>query len=105
MQAIVNMIYLAMLTGRVPIIPPHTPRHVNFEAGTFPFGDVFDLPRLRKELHYPVVEWRDVKAGIELDYIGCWSQGMASDLAGRHPHHTDSQFGLHLGAESAHVDL
>jgi hypothetical protein len=101
----VNMIYLGILSGRVPIIPPHHPLHVGSTAGIFPFGEIFDLPRLIKEIGHPMIEWRDLKTGIALDYIGCWSQWAAS--AGNEsklPRTSASIYHLHLGARK-HLPL
>lgn len=73
------MIFLAHLTNRIPIIGPFAPTHVgnDNEAGFIPFGDVFDVPRLAKALHIPVLEWRDVKKPASPDAtpetLGGWS--------------------------------
>ncbi|KZO95710.1 hypothetical protein CALVIDRAFT_549873 [Calocera viscosa TUFC12733] len=79
-MTIANMIYLAQLTERVPILPMFTPSHLPKEAGMIPFGDVFDVPRLAKDLNMPILEWRDVKGqnSTTLDSMGCWSAWMAS---------------------------
>ncbi|KAG8929947.1 hypothetical protein FRC02_004833 [Tulasnella sp. 418] len=68
-----NLVYIAMLTNRVPIIPPHVPGHLPWEAGTFRFGDIFDVPRFRRELGMPIIEWADVKTDEAWNDIGCWS--------------------------------
>jgi hypothetical protein len=73
-----NLIYLGLITDRVPIIPMFTPSHVNTNGpGTlFAFGDVFDVPRLRKSLNKPLLEWREVKdydGSNEVDELGCWN--------------------------------
>lgn len=69
------MIYLSILTERTPILPPFAPSHVSWEGGFLPFGDVFDVPRLSKELGKTVLEFRDVKdlASDHWDELGCWS--------------------------------
>ncbi|KAG8906710.1 hypothetical protein FRB99_006308 [Tulasnella sp. 403] len=72
-MTIVNMIYLSILTGRVAVIPPHVPVHVGVEANEFLFSDVWDLPRLRRTVGHPMIEWADIKSGISQDHIGCWS--------------------------------
>lgn len=66
---------MALLTDRVAILPPFAPSHIGQDAGLFPFGEVFDVPRLSKEMGLPVIEWRDVKdpASTEVDQLGCWS--------------------------------
>uniref|UniRef100_A0A0W0FVA7 Uncharacterized protein n=1 Tax=Moniliophthora roreri TaxID=221103 RepID=A0A0W0FVA7_MONRR len=61
-MGIVNMIYLAMLSDRVPIIPPFSSEnHTSRKAGYVAFGDIFDLERYRNEVGQAVLEWRDVK--------------------------------------------
>ncbi|TFK56645.1 hypothetical protein OE88DRAFT_1803321 [Heliocybe sulcata] len=73
-----NLIYLAKITDRIPIIPAFTPMyHVgdDWELPAIPFGDIFDVPRLSKELGLPVLEWHQVKNpdSEEIDDYGCWS--------------------------------
>ncbi|KIM88674.1 hypothetical protein PILCRDRAFT_813643 [Piloderma croceum F 1598] len=69
-----NMIYLARITDRVPVLPPFVPLHIGGDAGSIPFGDVFNTTRLGQAIGIPVVEWRDVKrpGSHILDEIGCW---------------------------------
>lgn len=68
-----------MLTRRVPIIGPFAPTHVGTakDAGFIPFGDLYDVPRMARELEWPIVEWRDVKKqkveGQVNEAIGGWS--------------------------------
>ncbi|KAF9530883.1 hypothetical protein CPB83DRAFT_787438 [Crepidotus variabilis] len=58
----VNMIYLATITERTPILPPFIPyKIIGTDAGLLPFGDVFDLEHLSSQLRISVLEWRDVK--------------------------------------------
>ena len=64
-MTLVNLIYLGLLTNRVPVMPPHVPMHVGVEANDFEFGKIFDIPRLRTLLRHPVIEWKDLKTGIE----------------------------------------
>ncbi|TFK35143.1 hypothetical protein BDQ12DRAFT_655831 [Crucibulum laeve] len=85
-----NLIYLAMLSNRIPILPAFAPHHhLPMEAGVIPFGDLFDLPYLRTALQMPILEWRDVKAlpsassedpysPSEVESIGCWAAGSAA---------------------------
>ena len=70
-----NLLYLAKISGRTAVIPPFAPSHVGSEAGFVPFGDVFDVPRLARNMGIPVIEWRDVKNenSTVSDEIGCWS--------------------------------
>lgn len=92
-MAIVNTIYLGIMTSRVPILPPHVPMHVG-KTTDFPFGDVFDVTRLRELVDHPMIEWRDVKTGIGLDYIGCWSVWERSH---GNPRGSGLEYWLHLG--------
>ena len=103
MQFQVNLIYLASLSGRVPIIPPFTPgphlreffhkyfhrySSLNYllakKAGTLSFGQIFNISLLRKDLSRPILEWSDVKYNptptsiesppdSEREPLGCWS--------------------------------
>lgn len=70
-----NTVYLALITGRIPVMPPFTPSHIGGDAENIPFGEVFDVPRLRSLINSPVVEWHDLKAreSDELEHLGCWS--------------------------------
>jgi len=74
-MAYLNLIYLGVITKRVPVVAMFQNGHLTFEAGTVAFGDVFDIPRLSAALDLPILEWRDVKnsSSKELDEIGCWS--------------------------------
>ncbi|KAF8215953.1 hypothetical protein K438DRAFT_2106209 [Mycena galopus ATCC 62051] len=76
----INLIYLGMITDRVPVLPVFLPSHFmlnNYGDDHSPlaFGDVFDLPHLRNATKKPVLEWRDVKApnSTITDDIGCWN--------------------------------
>jgi hypothetical protein len=70
-----NLIYLGIITDRIPIIPKFTPSHIGGDAANLPFGEVFDVPRLSSLIGMPVVEWTDVKqqSSTEIDVLGCWS--------------------------------
>lgn len=70
-----NLVYLALLTERVPIIGPFTPSHIGGDAGDIPFGEVFDTDYLSKMIGLPVLEWREVKnsSSSTVDDVGCWS--------------------------------
>jgi len=70
-----NLIYLAMLTERVPIIGPFTPSHIGGDAGNVLFSEVFDIEYLSKAIGLPVIEWSEVKnsSSEEIEDIGCWS--------------------------------
>ncbi|KAJ6520070.1 hypothetical protein C8R45DRAFT_805951 [Mycena sanguinolenta] len=78
--SVMNLMYLGFITERVPVLPVFLPSHFmlnNYgdDHSPLPFGDVFDLPRLRRAINKPVLEWRDVKASNSTvtDDIGCWN--------------------------------
>ncbi|KAJ7622484.1 hypothetical protein FB45DRAFT_125421 [Roridomyces roridus] len=69
-----NLIYLAQMTERVPIIPRFRPVHLDPSLPHMDFGDVFDVPRLRRATGIPILEWRqvkDLKSEI-IEELGCW---------------------------------
>ncbi|KAJ8523387.1 hypothetical protein ONZ45_g176 [Pleurotus djamor] len=70
-----NLIYLGLITDRIPIVPMFTPSHIGGSVPPIPFGEVFDVPRLRRLLGKPVLEWREVKdpSSETVDDIGCWN--------------------------------
>lgn len=68
-----NTIYLGLLTGRIPVIPPFAPTHVGGDANNILFSEVFDISRLSSLIGSPVIEWADLKQGDELEDLGCWS--------------------------------
>jgi hypothetical protein len=73
-----NLIYLALLTHRIPILPPFAPVHVGPSAGLISFGEIFDIPYLSGALHTPILEWHEVKDivpehGAQTEALGCWS--------------------------------
>ncbi|KAJ7741894.1 hypothetical protein B0H16DRAFT_1728412 [Mycena metata] len=69
-----NLLYLARLTERVPIVPRFQPVHLKGNVSSIDFGDVFDLPALRKELRTPILQWRQVKdlTSEAVEDVGCW---------------------------------
>ena len=74
-MAYMNLIYLGIITNRVPIIAMFTPSHIGGDAPVITFGEVFDVPRFIKESGTPLLEWIDVKdpASDQMDTIGCWN--------------------------------
>ncbi|KAL1741194.1 hypothetical protein HDZ31DRAFT_67174 [Schizophyllum fasciatum] len=70
-----NLIYLAIITRRIPIIGAFTPSHVGSDVPPIPFGEVFDVPRLSAEIGVPVLEWHQVKnpESEVIDPVGCWN--------------------------------
>ncbi|CAA7266954.1 unnamed protein product [Cyclocybe aegerita] len=80
----VNMIYLGLISDRIPILPPFGPHHMSYDAGALRFSHVFNLKYLRKALNRPILEWHEVKeedspsslrepSSEERESIGCWS--------------------------------
>ncbi|KAK7465417.1 hypothetical protein VKT23_005395 [Stygiomarasmius scandens] len=82
-----NLVYLALITERVPIIPPFTPSHVGWDVTPIAFGDVFDLPRMRKLIGKPILEWREVKKqeSETLETLGCWNVWESVQFANAEP--------------------
>ncbi|EJT99009.1 hypothetical protein DACRYDRAFT_101597 [Dacryopinax primogenitus] len=75
-----NLLYLSLLTQRVPVLGPFVPSHLSSTAGYIPFSDVFDIAHLAKSMNAPVLEWGDLKSveeGVE-EELGCWSAWMAT---------------------------
>ncbi|KIO34077.1 hypothetical protein M407DRAFT_64761, partial [Tulasnella calospora MUT 4182] len=83
-MAFSNLIYLGMISSRIPILPPFPPSlsHIGKDGKYINYGEAFDLPRLRRSLCIPILEWKDVKQeGTHVvDGLGCWSiwAGMTS---------------------------
>ncbi|KAF9486450.1 hypothetical protein BDN70DRAFT_902572 [Pholiota conissans] len=70
-----NLIYLGILTNRVPIVPMFTPSHIGGGVPPINFGEVFDMRRLRIGMNKPVIEWHEVKnrSSEVIDEVGCWN--------------------------------
>lgn len=97
-MASIHTVQLALLTNRIPILPPFPPSHTGPKSGLLPFSEVFDLPALSQNLDIPIFEWQDIKEtvnphpdpqnvalygdrwngyyGGEMEEIGCWSLWM-----------------------------
>jgi hypothetical protein len=95
-----NLIYLGIITDRVPILGPFT-GSPNTGPGMppMPVGQVFDLPRLRKAIDRPILEWRQVKDAKSpiVDHLGCWSTWMAVQYNEPHPRGSETPYRLNLG--------
>ncbi|KAK7058451.1 hypothetical protein VNI00_002085 [Paramarasmius palmivorus] len=93
-MAYVNLIYLGLITDRIPVLPVFTPSHIGGDKPPIAFGDVFDVPRLSKLLGKPVIEWRDIKdpKSEHVDDLGCWS--VWASVQGD-PNPRDSQVPIH----------
>lgn len=70
-----NLIYLALITERTPIIPKFLSSHIDKSAPAFPFGEVIDVPRLSRAVGIHLLEWHEVKdpESQVLDDLGCWT--------------------------------
>jgi len=70
-----NLIHLALLTQRIPILPPFAPSHLPLSGGFPPASEVFDIPPLSKTVGIFILEWKDGKRedSEEWDVVGCWS--------------------------------
>ncbi|KAH7916414.1 hypothetical protein BJ138DRAFT_468258 [Hygrophoropsis aurantiaca] len=70
-----NLLYLAVITDRVPIIPKFIPSHIGGSVPPIAFGGVFDVPRLSQAIGKPILEWHEVKDvdSKTLDDLGCWN--------------------------------
>ncbi|KAI0045214.1 hypothetical protein FA95DRAFT_1561351 [Auriscalpium vulgare] len=87
-----NLIYLAMITERVPIVGNFTPSHIGGDAGTIPFGEVFDMDYLSRTIGIPVLEWNEVKDpnSQEVEELGCWSVWQAVQTRESQPRFTNA---------------
>ncbi|CAK5280278.1 unnamed protein product [Mycena citricolor] len=101
----INLIYLGLITERIPIVPDFLPSHIGVHVPPIPFGDVFDLPRLRNQLGTAVLEWRDVKDvnSTFVDDLGCWNVWEAVQF--RHAHPRDSWHPTHLGLDISYTKV
>ncbi|KAJ7708791.1 hypothetical protein B0H17DRAFT_1030880 [Mycena rosella] len=93
-----NLLYLGLITERVPVIPYFTPTHVGGSAPTLAFGEVFDLPRLQKAIGAPILEWHQVKdpESESVDALGCWSVWQAVQSFNTEAHFTSATARLKL---------
>ncbi|KAJ7648301.1 hypothetical protein DFH06DRAFT_1423842 [Mycena polygramma] len=98
----INLIYLSMLTQRVPILPFFVPSHITYgdsiEVPVMDFGDVFDVPRLQKDIGKPVLEWWEVKdrTSTSVDPLGCWNTWESVSPSHKEPHYATAQLRLKL---------
>ncbi|KZT08882.1 uncharacterized protein LAESUDRAFT_648242 [Laetiporus sulphureus 93-53] len=73
-----NLIYLAQITSRIPVVPPFT-SHIGGANIPISFSEIFDVPRLAHALKMPILEWQDIKNVTlsenlgERDELGCWN--------------------------------
>lgn len=78
--SIINLIYLGLITDRVPILPMFMPSYLmlnslSTDRTPLNFGDVFNITHLRQAIGKPILEWQDVKASNStlLENLSCWS--------------------------------
>lgn len=88
------------MSHRIPILPPFIPSagHVGHGVPVILFSDVYDLPRLRDALNWPLLEWSDIKKakyndtfdshasdmeGVDKEVLGCWGAQQAFDKNNR----------------------
>jgi len=74
-MAQINILYVALLAGRVPVVGDFAPAHMHGSPGYLPVSQVYDLPRLAETLQMPIIEWDDIKnrsSGV-MEELGCWS--------------------------------
>ncbi|KAL7416334.1 hypothetical protein BDY24DRAFT_379324 [Mrakia frigida] len=89
-MSVFNLIYLAMLTQRTPILPPFYSNWQLSEIEDFPalaVSSVFDLPRFQAETaqiqQSGILEWEDINGVIDPSRatdpswpeVGCWGGG------------------------------
>ncbi|KAG8915843.1 hypothetical protein FRC00_011789, partial [Tulasnella sp. 408] len=121
----VHVVYTAMLADRVAIIPPLTPdlAHVGGKPKQVPpinFGEIFDIPQLRKSLNWPVLEWSEVKKaaydvplshettpvdGVVMDELGCWGIRTVGNKGSKDPGHSVHEMLLQLGELNVGVGM
>ncbi|KZP08687.1 hypothetical protein FIBSPDRAFT_964588 [Athelia psychrophila] len=76
-MALANLIYVAIQSDRIPIMPEFAAYRPGWQAGFISFGEVFDIPQISATLRIPILEWNQVKdyrgETRESDELGCWS--------------------------------
>ncbi|KAJ7474504.1 hypothetical protein B0H11DRAFT_2035682 [Mycena galericulata] len=60
-----NLIYLGLITERVPIIPRFAPRHLQPSSSELDFGEIFDIPLQWSQVQEPYSQY--------IDELGCWN--------------------------------
>ncbi|KAF8321316.1 hypothetical protein DL93DRAFT_2093945 [Clavulina sp. PMI_390] len=74
------LIYLGMISDRIPILPAISRTHHVLDSPDIWLGDVFDLATLSDAINHPILEWRDVKGTgssedevMKDEVLSCWS--------------------------------
>lgn len=98
-----NLIYLALITDRVPVIPPFT-SHIGGASVPIAFSAIFDVSRLAREIGAPVLEWHQIKnialaeSLAEQDDLGCWNIWEVDNIPADAPRGSYTTLMLNLGA-------
>ncbi|KAI0074822.1 hypothetical protein K474DRAFT_1600968 [Panus rudis PR-1116 ss-1] len=84
-----NIIYLAILTHRTPILPAFD-SYIGKYAQPIPFSAIFDIDYLQHTLRMPILEWKDVKdiTAEETDVLGCWNVYEVADIQATGPRYS-----------------
>ncbi|TCD65886.1 hypothetical protein EIP91_002046 [Steccherinum ochraceum] len=92
-----NLIYLARITNRVPVLPP-LDSYIGKRPTAIPFSEIFDLPRMERELGMDIIEWKDVKdrRSEELDALGCWNVFQVANMHASEPRFSRNAMDLKL---------
>ena len=80
----INLLYVAVLAGRVPVVGDFVPAHMHGNPGYLPVPEVYDIPRLAETLQMPIIGWDNIKnrsSGV-VEELGCWS--LQETLFGKH---------------------
>lgn len=93
-----------MITNRIPILPP-VDSYIGKRPNPMPFSAIFDLPRLRRALNIPVLEWQEVKdpRSEETDILGCWNIFEVDDMRASGPRESRNPISLVLGTYSRYT--
>lgn len=94
-----NLIYLGMITDRVPIVAMFVPMHIGSDADVIYFSEIFDVPRFIEDAGFPLLEWYQVKdvESETWDDLGCWNVWEAVQYGDPHPRHSVVPEYLRLG--------
>ncbi|KAH7340519.1 hypothetical protein B0J17DRAFT_715729 [Rhizoctonia solani] len=104
---IASLVYLSILTRRVPVVPAFLAEHFSKPVDVAPitFSNIFDLPYLSGKLGIPVVEWHELKQtahspvdGLhpEIEKIGCWSTTAGFKNSGPSGSYSTELYGLDI---------
>ncbi|KAJ7757463.1 hypothetical protein B0H16DRAFT_1536747 [Mycena metata] len=95
---LINLVYLGLITDRTAILPVFMSAHLPGDPPPLFFGEAFDVPRLRKSLGKPVLEWNEVKQTRSpiVDEIGCWNTWESVQYNDRGHRHSNVPWFLNL---------